>query len=55
MKKVLRTVLFVSVVCSLLPGTQPAAAATNAALVRVTFTSSWPTHSPDPMGLTYDP
>jgi len=55
MKKVLRTVLFVSVVCSLLPGTQPAAAATNAALVRVTFTSSWPTHSPDPMGLTYNP
>ena len=55
MKKVLRTVLFVSVVCSLLPGTQPATAATNAALVRVTFTSSWPTHSPDPMGLTYNP
>src|SRR5947208_10903567 len=55
MKKVLRTVLFVSVVCSLLPGTQPATAATNAALVRVTFTSNWPTHSPDPMGLTYNP
>jgi len=55
MKKVLRTVLFVSVVCSLLPGTQPAAAATNAALVRVTLTSNWPTHSPDPMGLTYNP
>jgi len=54
MKKVLRTVLFVSVVCSLLPGTQPAAAATNAALVRVTLTSNWPTHSPDPMGLTYN-
>ncbi|HEX9300129.1 MAG TPA: hypothetical protein VF968_08360 [Actinomycetota bacterium] len=55
MKKVLRTVLYVSVVCSLLPGTQPAAAATNAALVRVTLTSNWPTHSPDPMGLTYNP
>jgi uncharacterized protein YjiK len=56
MKKALRTALFVSVVCSLLPITQPASAATKASLVRaVTTTSSWPTKSPDPMGLTYNP
>ncbi|TMM22279.1 MAG: hypothetical protein E6F95_08470 [Actinobacteria bacterium] len=54
MKKFLRCALFLSVVCSLLPGAQPAAAATKASVVRVTLTSSWPTHSPDPMGLTYD-
>jgi hypothetical protein len=55
MKKALRTALFVSVVCSLLPSTVPASAATEASLVRVTMTSSWPTKSPDPMGLTYNP
>jgi hypothetical protein len=55
MKRFLRCALFLSVVCSLLPGAQPAAAATKASLVRVTLTSSWPTHSPDPMGLTYNP
>ena len=55
MKKFLRCALFLSVVCSLLPSAQPAAAATKASLVRVTLTSSWPTHSPDPMGLTYNP
>jgi hypothetical protein len=55
MKRVLRTALFVSVVCSLLPSTVPASAATEASLVRVTMTSSWPTKSPDPMGLTYNP
>ncbi len=55
MKKFLRCALFLSVVCSLLPSAQQAAAATKASLVRVTLTSSWPTHSPDPMGLTYNP
>jgi hypothetical protein len=55
MKRALRTALFVSVVCSLLPSTVPASAATKASLVRVTMTSSWPTKSPDPMGLTYNP
>jgi hypothetical protein len=56
MKKVLHCALFVSIICSLLPNGQPAAAAATAAQkVRVTFTSSWPTHSPDPMGLTYNP
>src|SRR5439155_26612885 len=55
MKKALRIALFVSVVCSLLPNAQPAAAATKASLVRLTLTSSWPTKSPDPMGLTYNP
>jgi hypothetical protein len=55
MKKVLRAALFVSIVCSLLPDTVPALAATKASLVRVTMTSSWPTKSPDPMGLTYNP
>jgi hypothetical protein len=55
MKRFLRCALFLSIVCSLLPGAQPAAAATKASLVRVTLTSSWPTHSPDPMGLTYNP
>jgi hypothetical protein len=55
MKKFLRCALFLSVVCSLLPSAQPAAAATKASLVRVTLTSSWPTRSPDPMGLTYNP
>jgi hypothetical protein len=55
MKKVLRATLFVSIVCSLLPDTVPALAATKASLVRVTMTSSWPTKSPDPMGLTYNP
>ena len=55
MKKFLRCALFLSVVCSLLPSAQPAAAATKASVVRVTLTSSWPTHSPDPMGLTYNP
>ena len=56
MKKALRTALFVSVVCSLLPITpsrprQPP----KRQIVRVTMTSSWPTQSPDPMGLTYNP
>ena len=55
MKRALRTALFISVVCSLLPSTVPASAATKASLVRVTMTSSWPTKSPDPMGLTYNP
>jgi hypothetical protein len=55
MKNALRTALFVSIVCSLLPTTVPASAATTASLVRVTMTSSWPTKSPDPMGLTYNP
>ena len=55
MKRSLRCALFVSVVCSLLPSAQPAAAATKASVVRVTLTSDWPTHSPDPMGLTYNP
>src|SRR6266702_6911608 len=55
MKKFLRCALFLSVVCSLLPSAQPAAAATKGSLVRVTLTSSWPTHSHDPMGLTYNP
>src|SRR5437667_8622441 len=55
MKKVLHCALFVSIVCSLLPNGQPAAAATAGQIVRVTLTSSWPTHSPDPMGLTYNP
>ena len=55
MKKALRTALFVSVVCSLLPNTQPASAATKASLIKLTLTSSWPTKSPDPMGLTYNP
>ena len=55
MKKFLRCALFLSVVCSLVPSAQPAAAATKASVVRVTLTSSWPTHSPDPMGLTYNP
>ena len=55
MKKFLRCALFLSVVCLLVPSAQPAAAATKASLVRVTLTSSWPTHSPDPMGLTYNP
>jgi hypothetical protein len=55
MKKVLRATLFVSIVCSLLPDTVPALAATKASLVRATMTSSWPTKSPDPMGLTYNP
>jgi hypothetical protein len=55
MKRALRTALFISVVCSLLPSTVPAAAATKASLVRATMTSSWPIKSPDPMGLTYNP
>ncbi len=55
MKKVLHCALFVSIVCSLLPNGQPAAAATAGQIVRVTLTSRWPTHSPDPMGLTYNP
>jgi sugar lactone lactonase YvrE len=55
MKKALRSAVFVGVVCSLLPNAQPVAAATKASIVRVTLTSSWPTHSPDPMGLTYNP
>src|SRR6266550_3311115 len=55
MKKALRTALFVAVVCSLLPEAQPAAAATKATLIKLTLTSSWPTKSPDPMGLTYNP
>jgi sugar lactone lactonase YvrE len=55
MKRALRTALFISVVCSLLPTTVPASAATKASLVRVTMTSSWPTKSPDPMGLAYNP
>ena len=55
MKKFLRCALFLSVVCSLVPSAQSAAAATKASVVRVTLTSSWPTHSPDPMGLTYNP
>jgi DNA-binding beta-propeller fold protein YncE len=55
MKKALRTALFVSVLCPLLPNTQPAGAATAGSVIRVTLTSSWPTHSPDPMGLTYNP
>ncbi len=55
MKRALRTALFVSVVCSLLPSTVPASAATKASLVRMTMTSSWPTKSPDPMGLAYNP
>jgi len=55
MKRALRTALFISVVCSLLPTTVPASAATKGSLVRVTMTSSWPTKSPDPMGLTYNP
>ena len=55
MKKVLHCALFVSIVCSLLPNGQPAAAATAGQKVRVTLTSSWPTRSPDPMGLTYNP
>jgi len=54
MKKALRTALFVAVVCSLLPEAQPAAAATKATLIKLTLTSSWPTKSPDPMGLTYN-
>jgi len=55
MKRALRTALFISVVCSLLPTTVPASAATKGSLVSVTMTSSWPTKSPDPMGLTYNP
>ena len=55
MKKALRIALFVSVLCPLLPNTQPAGAATAGSVIRVTLTSSWPTHSPDPMGLTYNP
>jgi hypothetical protein len=55
MKKFLRCALFLSVVCSLLPSAQPAAAATKASLVKMTLTSSWATRSPDPMGLTYNP
>ncbi len=55
MKRALRTALFISVVCSLLPSTVPASAATKASLVRMTMTSSWPTKSPDPMGLAYNP
>ena len=55
MKKFLRCALFLSVVCSLVPSAQSAAAATKASVVRVALTSSWPTHSPDPMGLTYNP
>ena len=55
MKRALRTALFISVVCSLLPTTVPASAATKASVVRATMTSSWPTKSPDPMGLTYNP
>ena len=55
MKRALRTALFISVVCSLLPTTVPASAATKASLVRMTMTSSWPTKSPDPMGLAYNP
>jgi hypothetical protein len=55
MKKALRTALFVSIVCSLLPTTVPASAATTASFLRATMTSSWPTKSPDPMGLTYNP
>ena len=55
MKKFLRCALFLSVVCSLVPSAQSAAAATKASVVRLALTSSWPTHSPDPMGLTYNP
>jgi len=55
MKRALRIALFISVVCSVLPSTVPASAATKASMVRVTMTSSWPTKSPDPMGLTYNP
>ena len=55
MKRILRSVLFVSVVCSLLPNTQPTAAATTGKVVRVSLTSVWFTPSPDPMGITYDP
>jgi sugar lactone lactonase YvrE len=55
MKTALRTALLISIVCSLLPSTVPASAATKASVVRVTMTSSWPTKSPDPMGLTYNP
>jgi len=55
MKKFLRCALFLSVVCSLVPSAQSATAATKASVVRVALTSSWPTHSPDPMGLTYNP
>ena len=55
MKRIVQCVLFVSVVCSLLPNAQPTAAATAGQIVRVTLTSNWPTHSPDPMGLTYNP
>jgi hypothetical protein len=54
-KKILRSVLFVSIVCSLLPNAQPTAAATAGQIVKVTLTSNWPTKSPDPMGLTYNP
>ncbi|TMK59472.1 MAG: hypothetical protein E6G54_06640 [Actinobacteria bacterium] len=54
MKRIVQCVLFVSVVCSLLPNAQPTAAATAGQIVRVTLTSNWPTHSPDPMGLTYN-
>src|SRR5256885_4703432 len=55
MKQTLRIAALVIVVGSLLPGTQPAGAATAGSIIRVTLTSSWPTHSPDPMGLTYNP
>ena len=55
MERILRSVLFVSVVCSLLPNTQPTAAATAGKVVRVSLTSTWSTPSPDPMGITYDP
>jgi hypothetical protein len=55
MRQSLRTVLFIAVVGSLLPGTQPVAAATQGVLVKVTLTTAWPTDSPDPMGLTYNP
>ena len=54
MNRIVQCVLFVSVVCSLLPDAQPTAAATAGQIVRVTLTSNWPTHSPDPMGLTYN-
>jgi hypothetical protein len=55
MKQTLRIAALVIVVGSLLPGTQPAGAATAGSVIRVTLTSVWSTKSPDPMGLTYNP
>jgi len=56
MRPFLRTTLFVTLVCSMLPSAQPAGAVTIAGqVVRVSLTSVWSTKSPDPMGITYNP